>query len=236
MDVTALIHAFNNTPNPHFLVLPNSRYETMTTGGSDTVALSVVPKEGFSGTVALTCTHLSTSLAGATCNFDNASVSTPGSANITIQTSSVQDPQTGTVTLTGTSGSITNSVAINVSVTAPDFSITSGNSTETVSTGGSTTDTITVTPVQGFTGGVSFTCSGTSGTHVFAGYKSGHYQFDLGGHQHTHGERLVFRDHWLGDDHRNQRQPYPHASNSGDGQRRCAKLHPYRRQPGCLHP
>ena len=162
VDVTALIHAFNNTPNPHFLVLPNSRYETIALGGSDTVALSVVPKEGFSGTVALICTP-SSPLAGTTCNFDNASVSTPGSANVTIQTSSVQGPQTGIVTLQGTSGSITNSVAINVSVTAPDFSVTSGNSTETVSTGGSTTDTITVNPVQGFTGSVSFTCSGTSG-------------------------------------------------------------------------
>ena len=160
VDVTALINAINGTPNPHFLLLPVSRYATINTGGSATIALSVTPKEGFSGTVVLTCA-LSTSLTGAACNFDNTSVSTPGSANITIQAGSVQ--QTGTVTLTGTSGSVTNSVVINVTIANADFQLASGNSTETVSTGASTTDTITVTPVQGFTGDVSFSCSGTAG-------------------------------------------------------------------------
>jgi Pro-kumamolisin, activation domain len=162
IDATAFLNALSGTPNPHFLVLPNSRYETITNGNSDTVALTVVPKEGFSGTVTLTCA-VSSSLTGATCNFDNTNVNTPGSANVTIQTGSGLGPQAGTVTLTGTSGGITNSVVMNVSVATPDFTLTSANATETVSTGGSTTDTITITPVQGFIGTVNFTCSGTTG-------------------------------------------------------------------------
>ena len=162
VDVTALINAVSGTPHPHLLVLPVSRYATLSTGGSSTIALSVTPKEGFSGTVALTCT-LSTSLTGATCSYDNPTVSAPGSANVTIQAGSLQNQQTGTLTLTGTSGSVTNSVVINVTIADPDFQLAAGNSTETVTTGGSTTDTITVTPVQGLTGNVSLSCSGTTG-------------------------------------------------------------------------
>jgi len=161
VDATALIDALTNSPNPHFLVLPASRSVALAASSSSVVAVSVTPKEGFTGTVSLSCS-VSSSLTGVTCSYDNSNVSTPGTANLTIQ-SGTQAPVSGTVTLQGTSGSSTNSVVINVSVGVQDFTITSGNTTETVTQGGSTTDTITVTPVQGFTGSVSFTCSGTMG-------------------------------------------------------------------------
>ena len=59
-----------------------------------------------------------------------------------------------------TNGTVTHIVPIAVTLGA-DFSIALGNSTETVSTGGSTTDTITVTPAQGFTGSVALSCTPT---------------------------------------------------------------------------
>lgn len=162
VDATALINALNGTPNPHFLVLPASRNQTLPTGGSATIALSVTPKEGFTGKVALACT-LSPSLGGSTCSFDNNSVAVPGSANLTIQIGAALGPATGTVTLQGTSGALTNSVVVNITVANPDFQISSGNGNETVSTGSSTTDTITVTPLQGYTGTVAISCTGTTG-------------------------------------------------------------------------
>ena len=103
--------------------------------------MNVTPKEGFTGSVNLTCS-VSSSLAGASCSFDNPNVTVPGSANLTI-TGSAQ--ATGTVTVQGTSGSNTDSVTINASIGVQDFQLTSGNSSETVNPGGSTTDTITVT-------------------------------------------------------------------------------------------
>ena len=160
VDATALIHALTNSPNPHFLVLPALRYQSIPSGSSAVVGLSITPKEGFSGTVSLTCAPSST-LVGAACSFDNSSVSTPGSANLTIQTASGQGEQSGTVTVTGTSGSTTDSVVI--SINPPDFTIAAAGTTETVNPGGSTTDTITVTPLQGLTGPVSFICTGTTG-------------------------------------------------------------------------
>lgn len=164
VDATALLDALNGTPNPHFLLLPVSRNVSLSPGNSSTVAVAVAPKEGFSGTVSLTCAaSTSLSLAGATCSFDNASVATPGSANLTVQSGSAQDGQTGTVTLQGTSGSNTDSVTINVTIATPDFQVSSGNGTETVTAGNTTTDTISVASVQGFSGNINFSCSGTAG-------------------------------------------------------------------------
>ena len=162
VDATALVHALTNSPNPHFLVLPTSRSVSLSPSSSSVVAVSVAPKEGFTGTVAMTCV-VSSSLVGVTCSYDNTSVSTSGSVNLTIQSGSSQSTETGTVTVQGASGNTTNSVVINVTVGLLDFQITSGNVSETVTQGSSATDTITVTPVLGFTGSVSLTCSGTSG-------------------------------------------------------------------------
>ena len=161
VDATALLDAFAGAPNPHFVILPASRNVSLSPGTSSTVALSVTPKEGFSGTVTLTC--MPASLPGVTCSFDNSSVTTPGSANLTIQSSSTETAQTGTITLQGTSGSNTDSVVINVTNATPDFQVSSGNGTETVTAGSTTTDTITVTSVQGFSGSVNFSCSGSTG-------------------------------------------------------------------------
>jgi hypothetical protein len=163
VDATALINALTNSPNPSFLVLPVSRSIALAASSSSVVAVSVTPKQGFNSTVALTCTPSSSlTAAGVSCSYDNSNVAAPGTANLTIQ-SGTQTSVSGTVTLQGTSGSVTNSVVMNVSVGIQDFQITSGNATETVTPGGSTTDTITITPLQGFTGSVSFTCTGTTG-------------------------------------------------------------------------
>ena len=162
VDATALLDAMAGTPNPHFVLLPVSRNVTLSPGDSSTVALTVTPKEGFSGSVALTCTP-SNSLSGVTCSYDTASVTTPGSANLTIQTSSTQGAQTGTITLQGSSGGNTSSVAINLSVVIPDFQMSAGNATETVNTGETTTDTVTITSLQGFASAVNLSCAGTAG-------------------------------------------------------------------------
>ena len=163
VDATALIDALSNAPNPHFLVLPANRSVALSPSTSSTIAVSVAPKEGFTGNVALTCLP-SSSLTGATCIYDNSTIATSGTANLTI-TSGSQTPINGTVAVTGTSGSATSTVNINVSVGVQDFTITSGNNTETVTQGSSTTDTITVTSVQGFSGTVTLTnpCTGTTG-------------------------------------------------------------------------
>jgi hypothetical protein len=162
IDVASLIDALTNNINPHFLLLPAARNVSMATGSPSVVNVLVTPKEGFSSAVALTCTPSSAlAAAGVTCSYDNANVTAGGSANLTIQSGSAQ--ATGTVTLNGVSGGVSNSIPINVSVGVQDFTVTSGNASETVNQGSSTTDTITISPVLGFAGSVSLSCTGSAG-------------------------------------------------------------------------
>ncbi|HWG40405.1 MAG TPA: hypothetical protein VN658_07645, partial [Candidatus Acidoferrales bacterium] len=58
------------------------------------------------------------------------------------------------------SGSLTHSTQVNLTVTAPDFSISATPSTQTVTAGGNTTYTVSTSALNGFTGSVSL---GTSG-------------------------------------------------------------------------
>jgi subtilase family serine protease len=155
VDVTALLNAFNGTPNPHFVLLPNSRNVSLNPGANSVIAVSVTPKEGFSGSVALTCNPSST-LSGVSCSYDNANVATPGSANLTIQAGSSTIAQTGTVTLQGNN---TASVAINVSVGSSDFSLTVASPVVSISSGGTITDNLTVAGTGTFNSDVALTCS-----------------------------------------------------------------------------
>jgi subtilase family serine protease len=163
VDATALLNAFTGTPDPHFVVLPPFVNRSGTVANfNDLLPLSVTPKQGFSGTVALTCS-VSSSLSGFTCGFDNATVIPPGTSTLVIRPSATQVAETGTVTVVGTSGSQTSSMVVNVTVTVPDLQITAGNSTETVNAGSSSSDTISVTSLNGFIGNVSLSCVGTTG-------------------------------------------------------------------------
>ena len=163
VDATALLNAFTGTPDPHFVVLPPFVNRSSTVANfNDLLPLSVTPKQGFSGTVALTCS-VSSSLSGFTCGFDNPTVIPPGTRTLVIQPSATQVAETGTVTVVGTSGSQTSSMVVNVTVTVPDLQITAGNSTETVIAGSSSSDTISVTSLNGFIGNVSLSCVGTTG-------------------------------------------------------------------------
>jgi len=163
VDATALIDALTNNIHPHFLILPAVRSVSLSPGASSSpVTVTVPSKEGFTGPVALTCTVSPQTLG--TCSYDNPNVSptvsTPGLAHLTIQASS-QAPQNGTVTVQGNG---TAPATINLSVGVQDFQIAYSNTTgETVNTGGSTTDTITITPLMGFAGTVNFSCAGTTG-------------------------------------------------------------------------
>jgi hypothetical protein len=70
-----------------------------------------------------------------------------------------------TLTITGTSGSLTHTANVMLSVTVPDFMLTATPGSETVSPGGSTTYTINTSALNGFTGTVNLSVIGQpSGT------------------------------------------------------------------------
>jgi hypothetical protein len=67
------------------------------------------------------------------------------------------------VTVTGTSGSLTHTAAIALTITQPvpqDFALSASPTAPTVSQGASGTSTVTITRTGGFTGSVAFTATG----------------------------------------------------------------------------
>lgn len=162
LDVDVLLNAltgvsdFSVTPSPNSLSLP--------TNGSGTVTLNLLGTVGSN--ITFTCTPVAP-LTATTCTAPSP-VTTNGStavtSTLTVNTTSGYS-ETGAVNVTASNGSISHLVPVTLIVngTLPDFQLASTNGSETVTPGGSTTDTITVTSVNSFSGSVSFSCSGTTG-------------------------------------------------------------------------
>ena len=143
----------------------------ITSPGSSTAStVTVAPSDGFTGTVAFTCTV--TPPSGVTdvptCSAASAAVTGALSVNSTLTINSDTALPAGTYMLNilGTAGSLTANVSIPVVVSVPavpGFALT--NTSITISTPGTTgTSTITVTPSNGFTGAVALTCSVAAST------------------------------------------------------------------------
>ena len=164
IDASGFLNALAGQPaQPDFAILPAVRTITFNSTTPSPISVNVSIRQAFSGTVNLTCTT-STSLPGATCAFAVPNLAAPSTDTVNITpSSSALGAQSGTITLQGVSGSLTHSVTVNVAINYPDFEIAAGNASETVAPGGSTTDTVTLTALQLFSGAVSYSCTGSSG-------------------------------------------------------------------------
>jgi hypothetical protein len=139
-----------STPAPDFAlsVAPGSR--TVTAGASAGYSVTVTPSNGFSGTVAFGATGLPS---GATPSFSG--------SNLTITTGSALAAGTYPFTITGTSGSLSHSASATLVVqAAPDFALGISPASQTVTAGGQTTYTVSVTGSNGFSSPVTFTAGG----------------------------------------------------------------------------
>jgi len=131
---------------------------SVTQGGSTSSTITVNPLNGFNGSVSLSATGLP---AGVTASFNPAS--TTGNSTLTLTASGAATTGTATVTVTGTSGSLSHTATVTLTVNAaatPDFSLSASPTSVSVTQGGSGSSTITVNPVNGFTGSVSLSASG----------------------------------------------------------------------------
>jgi subtilase family serine protease/uncharacterized membrane protein len=137
----------------------------------DTSTITVTPAGGFTGNVALTCVVTPTAaVSPATCAAAPTPVDITGTAagisTVTVTTTATTTPGTYTATVTGTSGSVTGNTAVSVTVTAPPtpaIALTNNGPISFVAgaTSGDTA-TITVTPLNAFTGVVALTCTVTT--------------------------------------------------------------------------
>ncbi len=147
--ITLVVQDFSlsATPSSQTVVAPGSTNYTVSTS-----ALS-----GFSGNIALSTGTLPT---GVSAVFAPTSVAVGASSTLTLSVTAATTAGNYPITIFATSGGITHSTQVNLTVVAPDFSISATPSTQTVTAGGNTTYTVSTSALNGFTGSVSL---GTSG-------------------------------------------------------------------------
>jgi len=133
------------------------------TSGTSTV--TVTPSGGFSGPIAIACTGVT----GISCAASSATVASgSATASLSLQVASSVLPGTYSVTITGSdsTGKITASTMVSVTVQAAAVPPSLGISATAVSfatPGASASSTLTLTPLGGFTGAVTFSCTVASG-------------------------------------------------------------------------
>ena len=143
----------NGAPDFSLSAAPSSR----SVGGSvtsTTYSITITPLSGFSDPVTL---GASGPLIGALGTFSPNPATT--SSTLTVSITSSTPAGTYTLTLTGTSGSLSHSITVTLVVNA-DFSLSAAPTSRTITHGQSTTYTITVTALNGFSGSVTLTVSG----------------------------------------------------------------------------
>ena len=127
-------------------------------GGSVSYSVSVGSSGGFGGSVSLSVSGLP---AGATAAFTPTSVVAPGSSTLSIATSSSTSPGSYSLTITGTSGTLVHTSSVTLVVNAPpDFALSISPTTRNVTASGTTSYTVTVSSINGFSDTVSLSVSG----------------------------------------------------------------------------
>src|SRR5436853_5160043 len=86
-----------------------------------------------------------------------------GSATMTVTTTATTSTGSFSATITGTTGNLSHTASVSLVVNAaavPDFSLSATPASRTVTQGGSTTYTVNISRLGGFTGGVTLSVSG----------------------------------------------------------------------------
>jgi len=136
-------------------------------GGSSISTITVGTINNVSSaSVALSCTVAPLQTNGATCSILS-SVTPPASPTLTITTTSLTPPTLYAITVTGSAGGSTLTVPVNLSVLAVTPAYTLSDTTpnpSSVHAGSAATATVTATPISGYSGTVTFSCSTISPT------------------------------------------------------------------------
>jgi uncharacterized membrane protein len=136
---------------PDFTLTADPASRTIQAGTSNLSTITVAPSSGFTGIIVLS---VLVSPPGPTTALSSTTIT--GGAGTSTLTVSIGDSMTaGTyaVTVTGTSGSLSQSTTIAVTVVSPpDFTLSADPASRTIQAGTSNLSTITVAPSSGFTG------------------------------------------------------------------------------------
>ena len=146
---------------PDFTISASPSSGTVVQGSQTTYTVTTSALHGFAGTVGLAVSGLPS---GVTAAFSPTSINGSGSSTLTLTASAGAAVGAVTLTITGTSGALVHQATPALTVTAaglpPDFTISASPASRTISRGGNTTYSVTVAPINGFTGSVHLSVSG----------------------------------------------------------------------------
>ncbi len=129
---------------------------TVLQGGSGASTITVTPQNGFNGSVTLSASGLPS---GVTASFNPSS--TTSTSTLTLTASGTAATGTVTATITGASGGLSRVTTLSINVAPPpNFALSASPNSLTIPQGASGASTITVTPQNGFNGGVNLSASG----------------------------------------------------------------------------
>lgn len=132
--------------------------QTVTQGSGAGYTVTVTDSGGFTGSVTLSAGGLPTGV-GATFSPDP----TTSTSTMSVTTAGSTPAGTYNLTITGVSGTLSHGAGVTLVVQAaaiPDFSISASPSSRTVTRGGGTTYTVSITRTGGFTGAITLSASG----------------------------------------------------------------------------
>jgi nucleoside-specific outer membrane channel protein Tsx len=143
-------------PGPSYTLSASPNSLNMTQGSQGTSTITITPQDGFSGSVSLSASGLPS---GITAAF-NPNPAT-GSSTLTLTTSATASPYAGSVTVTGTSGGLTQTANLTLTVTqAFTFGPASGSPiTQTISAGQTASFPLTLASSNLFSGTVNLSCA-----------------------------------------------------------------------------
>ena len=131
---------------------------TVVSGGTGAATVGVAALDGFAADVALSVTGLPAEVG--TAAVTPAVVSVAGTAQLLVTVRTDAPAGSYPVTVTGTGGGRSHTAAVTVVVPARDIAVSVSPASRTVTRPNSTSYTVTVSPLNGFTGSVSLAVSG----------------------------------------------------------------------------
>jgi len=144
---------------PDFYLSASPGSQGVVQGHSVTYSVTVNPINGYSGTVNLSVSGGCPT--GATCAISPASEGPPyNAATLTVTTGSGTPGGNYNITISGTDGTLTHTTSVGLAVTAPDFTISGGNSTQSIPRGGSVNYSISLKSLNTFAGSVTLSVTG----------------------------------------------------------------------------
>ena len=140
---------------PSFALTSSVSTLSIKAASSTSATVTVSLKTGFSASVSLAVTGLP---AGVTAVFSPAATTT--TSTVTLTASSSAPAGIYPLTISGTSGTLTSTTTINLTVVAPSFGLATSATGLTIPEAGSGSSTISVSGINGFAGSVSFAATG----------------------------------------------------------------------------